>query len=412
MSAKQYVAWLATSVVTLALASILFTVLVDPYRAFGTPTIRGWTELKPRIYQEAAMAKVYQLERVRPRTILLGNSRVEIGIDPVSPVWPADAGPVFNAAEEGKDLRTALIMLREAISLGNLRMAVVGVDFQDFLQSSYSAVTELPPPGPDERRLRVDRHGDPNSGRTAQVWRDWLTSTLSLDAVRDSFQTVMDQNADTTATMTVLGFNPLHEYRLFAERNGYFELFAHARRRYAQQYAAYMVPDFADPSGIRNYFYLQMIIDLARAHRIRLILFTPPYHAQYLEMLHRLGLWPSFLEWMRSLALIADTARRDGANLAVFDCSTYDSITTEQIPPAGDRTSKMRWYWEPGHFKSSLGDQVLKALFGASTDLCSSLDRRDVRNLESLAPPEERNSSSAKAKADRRATSIGRVIPF
>jgi hypothetical protein len=101
-------------------------------------------------------------------------------------------------------------------------------------------------------------------------------------------------------------------------------------------------------------------------------------------MLHRLGLWPSFLQWMRSLGSIADAARRDGSNLAVFDCSTYDSMTTEPIPAAGDRTSTMRWYWEPGHFKSALGDQVLKALFGASTGLCSSRGQRDVQDLEAV----------------------------
>ena len=381
MNAGQYLVSVAATVVTLALASIVFTVLVDPYRTFGTPTIHGWTELKPRIYEEAAMAKVYQLERILPRTILLGNSRVEVGIDPLSVVWPTDARPVFNAAEAGKDLFTALIMLREAISLGNLRTAVVGVDFQDFLQTSYSTVTDLPPLGPNEQRLRVDRRGNPNPHRVAQLWRDWFTSTLSIAAVSDSFQTVMHQNTDSTTTMTPFGFNPLHEYRLFGERNGYFELFAHAQRMYARQYAAYEVPDFSSPSRIRNYRYLQMIIDLARAHRIRLILFTSPYHADYLEMLHRLGLWPSFLQWMRSLASIADAATRDGSNLAVFDCSTYDSITTEPIPPAGDRASTMRWYWEPGHFKSALGDQVLKALFGARTGLCSSLGQRDVQDL-------------------------------
>jgi hypothetical protein len=384
MSASEYLVSVATTVVTLALASILFAVLVDPYRTFGTPTIHGWTELKPRIYDEAVMAKMYQLERVRPRTILLGNSRVEVGIDPLSAVWPADARPVFNAAEAGRDLFTALIMLREAISLGNLRVAVVGVDFQDFLQTSYPAVVDIPPIGPDEQRLRVDRRGNPNARRMAQVWRDWFTSTLSMAALGDSLQTVMHQNADTTTTMTPLGFNPLHEYRLFGERNGYFELFAHAQRMYARQYTAYEVPDFSSPSRIRNYRYLQMIIDLARAQSVRLILFTPPYHADYLEMLHRLGLWPSFLQWMRSLGSIADAARRDGSNLAVFDCSTYDSMTTEPIPAAGDRTSTMRWYWEPGHFKSALGDQVLKALFGASTGLCSSLGQRDVQDLEAV----------------------------
>ena len=68
---------------------------------------------------------------MRPRTLLLGNSRVEIGLDPESPLWPQDDRPVFNAAESGRDLAIALIRLRHAMETAPPRLVVVAVDFPD-----------------------------------------------------------------------------------------------------------------------------------------------------------------------------------------------------------------------------------------------------------------------------------------
>ncbi|MBV9377731.1 MAG: hypothetical protein JO320_22240, partial [Alphaproteobacteria bacterium] len=93
MRSLSYFVWFAATVLTLASLSIALGIGVDPYRMYGTPVVPGWTALKPQIYKQASLAKTYQLERVGPATLLLGNSRVEIGFDPESPHWPAAAHP-------------------------------------------------------------------------------------------------------------------------------------------------------------------------------------------------------------------------------------------------------------------------------------------------------------------------------
>lgn len=380
MHSRQYLFWLGGTILMLAIFSVLLTILVDPYRMFGTPVVPGWTELKPHVYEQVGIAKTYQLERIAPKTVLLGNSRVEIGLDPASPEWPADARPVFNAAEAGRDLFTALLMLREAIAAGRLRTAVIGVDFQDFLQRNYSWTAELPPIRADERRLLVDRNDRPNPDRTLQMWRDRISSTLTIDVVIDSLKTLLDQDAHTT-TMTPLGFNPLQEYQVFVERSGYFGLFAHANATYRRQYRSYLPPDFSHPSGIAEYRYLLLLIHLAKAHGVGLIVFTPPYHADYLEMLHRLGLWASFESWQRTLADTVDAAKQRGVNISLFDFSGYNPVTTEPVPPPDDRTSQMRWYWEPGHYKSALGDKMLKRFFHNDESFGYVLTKANVNTL-------------------------------
>ena len=86
LSPSRFFVWFGATVAALAGLAIGLCVAVDPYRMYGTPVLPGWTELKPQIYDQIDLAATYQLERVRPITLLLGNSRVEVGINPESPI--------------------------------------------------------------------------------------------------------------------------------------------------------------------------------------------------------------------------------------------------------------------------------------------------------------------------------------
>jgi hypothetical protein len=361
----SFFAWLLGTVVGLVCLAVVLGVAVDPYRVYGTAGVPRWTAVKPRIYNQASLAKTYQLERVGPRTLLLGNSRVEIGLDPESSRWPAEAHPVFNAALAGTNLRTSLDMLRDAFAAHAPQTVLLGLDFLDFLQMPDSLPAPPAPVGPDERRLLVDRNGKPNPERPLQVWRDRIATTLTIDAVVDDLATLVDQDPETSETMTPLGFNPLNEYRLFAARQGYYALFAQKNEVYRSQYRHYPVPNFVELPRFASFRYLQSIIDLAMAHNARLILFTHPYHADYLDMLREVGLWESFEDWKRSLVeVIGTAARAQPGKTHLFDFACYNAFTTERVPPPGDRHTVMRWYWEAGHYKSALGNEMLETMLG------------------------------------------------
>lgn len=370
MSARRYLLLLGATIIGLALLSITFTILVDPYRMYGTPVVAGWTALKPRIYEQVGIAKTRQLERERPTTVLLGNSRTEIGLNPESPFWPADARPVFNAAEAGKDLFTAWRMLQEAIAVRPPKTVVLGLDIYDFLFTSDSTADALPPIGADERRLLVKRDGTPNPTRPLQLWQDRFATTLTIDALADSLETVFDQNDQTSTTMTLAGFNPLHEYRLFVARSGYHELFAQKNAIYEAQYRRYLKSDFADPAANEGFRDLARILGTITTRHISLILYIHPYHADYLEMLHHAGLWESFEAWKRTIVHVVAKANQaaPAVPIRLIDFSGYDAYSTEAVPPAGDRRSSMRWYWEPGHYKAALGDRILARLFSSPQD--------------------------------------------
>ena len=368
MRPLAYLAWVAGSILTLAVLTVALTTIVDPYRLFGTAEIAGWTALKPRIYEQRGIAKTYQLERIVPATLLLGNSRVEIGLDPESAQWPRDSGPVFNAAEGGASLFVAWRRLQEAIAVSPPKVVILGLDFPDFLERPSDPQASLPPPSADERRLLVNRDGLPNPDRPAQIWRDQLAATLTIDGLLDSIITLTDQKPWSSVTMTTHGFNPLHEYRVHVQRSGYYALFAQKNAVYQKQYGMSRHPDFDDTSRSASFHFLDRIMLLAQEHSFRLILFIPPYHAQYLDILHQAKLWSSFEAWKRALVRTI-SARSDPlrGSITLLDFSGYNQFTTEPVPRQGDLRTEMSWYWESGHYKPALGDEIIARFFGAKS---------------------------------------------
>lgn len=355
--ARRYLRVAAATIAVAVLASIGLTVAVDPYRCFGTPAVPGLTEGKPRAEQRAEMAKTYMLERVRPRTLLLGNSRMEVGLDPDSSAWPARCRPVFNAALAGHDLRAAGQLFREALADGSRpALVMLGLDFQDFIAAPADAPD--PPPDDEDGRLRVDARGHANRLRPLQAWADILHATLTLGAVTDSLLTLLDQSRD-EPTMTPDGFDPLREYAAFARREGYRRLFDQKDRVYRSEYARFAPRDFARPMRNVEFRILSGITDAAVRAGVPLALITYPYHRHYLDMLHDLGLWRSFEDWKRAVLRMAGARDPGGELVRVYDFARYDEATTEPVPAQGDRRGVMRWYWEAGHFKSALGDRII-----------------------------------------------------
>lgn len=363
MAPRHFFIWAAGTALALCCLAIILAVAVDPYRMYGTPPVPGWTARKPRTDTHQFIAKLYQLERVRPNTLLLGNSRVEVGLDPRSREWGVADRPVYNAALAGRGVRTALDMLRDAIAVHPPKTVILGLDIVDFLEKPDRLPASAPPIRTDERRLLVKRDGRPNPERMLQIWRDRWATTLTIDAVMDSVATLLEQDPRDDGTMTPLGFNPQSEYRWFVERQGYYALFAQKNEAYLKEYRHSPAPDFDHPLRYASFRYLKDIMDICEAHKIRLLMFIHPYHADFLDILHKDGLWPSFMAWKQALVRVTEIREPAGsADLRLFDFSGYNAFTTEAVPPPGDVSAAMRWYWESGHYKAALGDRILARL--------------------------------------------------
>lgn len=389
MHPRSYLLTALLTVLLLAVACVALAVIADPYRMFGTPRIRDVNVLKPRVYEHADLAKTYQLERIKPRTVLLGNSRTEIGFDPESKVWPSNWRPVFNAGLSGRSLFIASRMLQEALAAGPVKNVILQVDFPDFL-TGPTPVNAPVKRRDSERRLLVTRSGAPNPDRVLEIWRDRLETTLTIDALADSVRTFLNQRSPTTETMTEFGFNPLNQYLSDVKLVGYYGIFAQKVSAYESLYRIYPHPDFVNPMEYQPFRDLAHIMETAHAHGANLIVFVPPYHAELLDIIKRAGLWPSFINWKQALARVIAKECRElndaSCSTPLVDFADYNAYSTEPIPPKGDTHTQTRWYWEPGHYKAALGDIMLRCLIAESCAFGRTLTGTSIPQVSSTAP--------------------------
>jgi hypothetical protein len=55
-------------------------------------------------------------------------------------------------------------------------------------------------------------------------------------------------------------------------------------------------------------------------------------------------------------------------DVELWDFTGFSPYTGESVPPRGDTGTELRWYWEAGHFKKSLGDLLLADMLGTQID--------------------------------------------
>ena len=344
-SATRYLQVLFISTVTLMTVVALLNLVVDPYGIFRIVKLDGFNRIKSQAGQRAEMFKRRGLERAHPNTVILGNSRAEIGFDPESPSWPATARPVFNLALPGTGGYSALDQLTYALNTANPRVVVMGLEFLDF-RTDPSTSDMAPPPSDRLRWLREN-----------------VSALFTMSALGDSLATLRAQHQSYPTSLTEAGFNPLRDYVGVARRDGYYAMFRHRDEENAKSYVrgpkSVRQPD-GRPSS--EFDAVDRIIAEAARKGIAVRFVIYPYHAYTLVLFHQAGLWPAFEDWKRELVRRVESAP-PSVDVELWDFSGFAPYADEPVPGPGDTESEMRWYWEAGHFKSSLGDLLLGRLF-------------------------------------------------
>jgi hypothetical protein len=370
MTMRRYLrAWLVVAA-TLLLLVAGFNLVVDPYGLFRWIDAPAFNATKPTAGAHGAMAKAYQVLRVDPAGLILGNSRAEVGFDPLHPAWPAEARPVFNLALPGAGTSTSLHYLRHVFAheddgaSGRIKLVVWGIDYMDFL------VDDATPSRPEAEgrqggRLLTNRDGSRNPRQSLQQLRDVGEATLALGTFLDSLHTLGNQQNPHSTDLTPLGFNPMRDYVKITSDEGYWAVF---RQRDLANIKAYLhrPKGIFDTSGRSSPALedLRQVLQICRQRGATLHLVIYPYHAHLLEIIRITGHWQAFEAWKRAIVEVLDDDARthDGNTALLWDFSGFNEFTTEPVPPRGDRQTRMRWYWEAGHFKHELGDVVLERI--------------------------------------------------
>jgi hypothetical protein len=355
--------WLVVLLSALAGAA-LTNYLIDPYGLFNSQRIDGWNAIKPVAASHVRTAKPYQVSQFKPHTVIAGNSRPEIGLDPLSACWPAESKPVFNSGLPGADLFTQARSIQHAIAGNTPTLILWGLDFGDFLtpQNSRNLWDSPDRKTAFEQRLLVNSDGSENHQYHWIKLEEQFRSLLSLNTLFDSLNTLQSQDNGNASSIRKDGFNPAQDYMEIITWEGQSVLF---RQKNDEVKRKLQRPNLkiADDSNQWSVQFesVDRLLRFAREHKVKVVLFINPYHADYLVTINDTGHWENFEQWKRTLTQIAEQQ-----NVALWDFSTLDSYASETPPAPGDKRSILRWFWEPAHYRKELGDLMLKQMLNTS----------------------------------------------
>ena len=361
-SRRFLVGSLLVALLVLLLAAA-FNYLADPYRRyFGADApLAGH---RPQAQTQVPLVKIQGIRRLQPRTLLLGNSRTEIGFDPLSPAFAGLPQPVYNAGMPGRGVHECLRVLQQALLDAPVEELWLGVDFFDFLTNNTLPSDSWQQLLPVEfaAELSVDAAGRPLPwpARWAHLVESHTRSLLSLTAMTDSLATAAVSGRAYADDIDANGFNPLHSYVPYVTRSGYAELFnkkANGMASRLHQGPRRIVREDGSASVIQGA--LLALLNTAQQRGVRVTVFIHPYHVQMSALFQDAGLWPVYEDWKRSMLATAEPLAAGG----VWDFSGTHTLTTPAVPQPGDLTP-VQHYWELGHYKASLGDWAVARALG------------------------------------------------
>jgi hypothetical protein len=352
-AARYLTGWAAWTVAWIALA-VGFNLLVDPYRLLDLAEFPGVNARRPQMGFHERMVKPYEVARAQPQTLLLGNSRMEIGFDPRDPAIAALPGPVYNLGVQLASLREQRAMLRHALATAPVRRVFVGIDVIDFLKqpkprSEPSTARLATPEQPRGWGMRLARLGD------------LVQSYASLKATSDSVATVLGQGRR-GEHRTRDGVDPFDELALVVEAEGSAGVFGLNLGAFEKTHLART--GGLDPAHLAEF--ADLVRTIADA-KLEAVFFIHPYHARVLEKIEAKGLMGAVEAWKRSLlATLAQVAAEQGTPpYPLWDFADLDPVTTEPVPTA-DKPAAMRWWWEASHYKPAVGARMIASMTGSA----------------------------------------------
>jgi hypothetical protein len=352
MGFRTYAIAILFATASLVLAVAAFNVVIDPYGLFDLVRVEGVNEKKALAYTHKRLAKQVRAERLQPKTVLLGNSRIDVGFDPQSERWPAIMRPVANIGIPGDGMDKVETSYAFATQYLHPTTIFIGLDFFDFLSAA---------PPLAESRLSVE----PEIG--AAVLAHLPETVFSITALLDSGKTLLAQHNQFSTEMTPNGFNTMQNYVGEVRQVGQWAMVDFKNRQHAE-YLRNRAAAITQANGqaAAPMVHLRNIMADAANRGQRVILFTYPMHGHFYAMLFKSGHWDLLEEWKRTLLAEWQAVRATAPDWETefWDFAQLTDQTTEAAPLPGQRSQTMQWYWETGHFKAKLGDRLISIMTG------------------------------------------------
>ena len=330
----------------------VFNLTVDPYGIYNLVVIEGVNNVKPPWDSQERMVKTLQLRKLRPKGIILGSSRTNFGLDPEHVAWKLDSRPAYNLSMANMSAEEKYRLLKYANSLNDLKRVIIGLDF--FAFNIYHPDTILN----DFLDLAsITKDGDT---KIPSLVKEFQNTLFSFTAIEESFKTITYKGKQ---SRSLYGQHfPIYERGPRALSNRMFRLysvhlwFPNTNRKFCI---------YNENKESKKFEQLGKIINFSIRNNIELKIFINPVHADLLEMMRFMDLWPLYENWKRGLVNLIATINKDKSketSISLWDFGDYNSITTEKIPLSTDIGKTMQGYIDVAHYKKSVGDVILDKL--------------------------------------------------
>ncbi|GAA0369731.1 hypothetical protein GCM10009092_37510 [Bowmanella denitrificans] len=210
--------------------------------------------------------------------------------------------------------------------------------------------------------------------------RDVSSLLLSLDTLFSSIKTMAKQHV-TSSHISAYGSHYADSYINIMQSEGIKPLFSQKLKQIAQslqskRYVSHLGQVEKNP-GLKMF---ATFLEKTRLADIEVTFFISPYHYTYLHMLNKHNHWQSFLQW--KMALVSTIEPYKDGHASLWDFSGFSSYTMEPVDFTQPR-KLMKWYWEPAHYRSELGEVMLKALTKStsSSDFARKMEQSTVRDI-------------------------------
>lgn len=332
ISYRRYGLYFTLSIIIFGLCIAGFNYVVNPYLMFNPPALLNIADKKPESDTRVRMFKKYQANFSQYSTLIVGNSRVEMGINPNSASFAEQA--VYNLGIPGIGVNGQLAYAEHIMTKQAIDRVFISLDFLDFLalsnNTTYKAYT-LDLKQTEER----------------------VASAFSVDATVSSIMTLLNQTKYAPTRLTN-GFNPAQDYWPIIKYEGQAVLF---EQKINQVQA-----------GLRGKLWLPNIKYVAQSPLHQLIatikkwqqkgcqvtVFINPYHSEYYQQIKIAGLSRAFKNWRELMRLTFETELS-----APFYDFTDLGISKSELT---DDNGYLTYFWEPAHYTQAMGELMLQRM--------------------------------------------------
>lgn len=362
MNARQYTIRSALAAFAVAAVVVVFNYLVDPYGITGAPRISGFNHFKADINDYARQYKKYQPLQREYDTLVLGNSRAEMGIDPQHACFIESDMDVYNLAMPGAGVRMQLNYALNLMYEKPVKRVFLSVDFIDFIDTETPHIQREPLVAQATGELKFLPSGQSNPDYLLAKTKDYARALFSLDALSSSVKTMLRQGG-AVPDRTEDGFNPAADLaeivRVEGARALYDQKMQNLSRKYSQRWylrdeSGSLHPAFSD---------IEAFLEIARQRDVDVYFFTHPFHTSYWELLARSGLMSAHQQWLEEIVSLAK--HYQPATRGFWNFSEDMTYSTERFPEAGGRNDALQWFWEPAHYRRELGDKMVASILAA-----------------------------------------------